>query len=415
MKESVHHTSLRTSKPSGLSAGKAGRGLLNGKSGIDVKSARTKMPPRRIGPSPDAGYGVDVNAFTVIQQWRRAFIPDFEEGSSGSLVPKDIIFEGGVWKVVWGTAKATEHSYKNAGKSHAIKFGAGDLSTPPIPPFPLATGNNDFYLKFEIDKTGIIKDDSVELTTSDPVTKVVKPTRPHNGDDNGIYKQSVGRITVSTTAPPVWTPYNTGTQLFSFIPEIEELGGGEGIFKTWTNGKDQVRTLNNAPGDGETIVKTGSTDEILFRRIANHAGLGVGLVDVSAAGADSIKILRVREKESQPQLTITAKSDGTNKWAEFRGNSKDVSFSDLRKFNIDVLDGFVANLMPSGVEDWTGKVEIVVRPATPPYTYLVFHIYNGAITGIDYALTSGSSGGGEGVPVPGTIAAPGSVIVFIDQ
>jgi hypothetical protein len=355
----------------------------------------------------------DAGVYTQVMHRLRDIVEVVAPTYGGSLVPKNIIFEGGVWKVVWNTAKATEHSYKNAGKSHPIKFGAGDLSTPPIPPFPLATGNNDFYLKFDVDKTGIVVDGSVELTTSDPVTKVVKPTRPHGGDDNGVYKQSVGRITVSTTAPPVWIPYNTGTQLFSFIPEIEELGGGEGIFKTWTNGKDQVRTLNNAPGDGETIVKTGSTDEILFRRIGNHTGDGVSLVDTTPAGADLIKLLQVKGKDSPQQLHVALKTDGVSKWAEFRGNSKDISLSNVRKFDVDISDGFVEDLRLSGTEDWWGTIEYVheLASSTAEYWTRMFHKFE---SGVLVEVRQGTTSGGINV-VPGTQAAPGAYTFHIPQ
>lgn len=346
--------------------GKAGRGLLNGRSGIDFKHARTKMPPRRIGPSPDMGFGGMANAYTVIQQWRRAFIPDDEEGLGGSLVPIKFIFEDGVWKVVWNTAKATEHSYKNAGKIHVIKFGAGDLSAPPIPPFPLEIGNNDFYLRFDVDKTGVVVDDSVELTTSDPVTKVVKPTRPHGGDDKGVYKQSVGRITVSATEPPVWIPYNTGTQLFTFIPEIEESGGDadQGIYNNYNNGIDTFKKLKQLFTSGFKILRPMAEeggDTIDFRELRTVGTTTGGTnepVPVLHDETDTaIRFRPIKQREDEPQIKVELNNDAI----QIKGNDNTNDYSGYRCTGLSIKDGLVAGVSfgdKEGTEGFTGSVEI---------------------------------------------------------
>ena len=135
---------------------------------------------------------------------------------------------------------------------HPIKYGTDTLDSDPPPEIPLVEGTNTIWAQWDTDENGIVENDTVEITLTEPSGRRAHiPASPEGSSQTGKYKQKCLVIEVpapdpvedGSTRTPTWEPVSPGLIWNVFDREMESLGDGARVASAITDDKMKFRSI----------------------------------------------------------------------------------------------------------------------------------------------------------------------------
>jgi len=253
------------------------------------------------------------------------------------------------------------------------------------------SGGQCIYIKFECDKKGVIEGEPEMMIGEDDIAhEHWKPEGFQFGGANGEYYYKIAKFVIEDDQP-LFQYFHAGENIDHYSERVN--------FKNKEPDVDgELRPIGHIYEEGEDIywLKTAVQLESYGKPIIMPLPDGE-----TKDSIESIQFRRIADLENYDERQINVIGEDGDAAITIRGNYYDADESEVRKFNIVVVDGLVKSFTKIPNSGWWGTVSAILGNGDLVYS-LSFE---------DGVLVSAANYDGD---VPGTEASPGSVFAVVN-